>query len=238
VSDLDIIFLYDDPHPDAADVYARFAQRINNWFNSMTNAGLLYETDLQLRPDGNSGLLVSSVEAFSQYQQHKAWVWEHQALTRARFVAGDANIGAAFEVIRNEVICQARDTKTLKIEVQQMREKMRANHKPQTDLFDIKQDVGGIIDVEFLVQYLVLAHAHKNPQLADNIGNIALLKLLATLGIIEADVAKKVATAYREYRKMQHALKLQGASHMRVAAALVSAHATAVMALWRQVFAD
>ena len=238
VSDLDIIFLYDDDAPDAAENYARFAQRINNWFNSMTNAGLLYETDLQLRPDGNSGLLVSSVEAFRQYQLHKAWVWEHQAITRARFVAGDANIGAAFEAIRKEVICQVRDVKMLKTEVLQMREKMRDSHKSQTGLFDIKQDLGGIIDVEFLVQYLVLAHAKTHPKLTDNIGNIGLLKLLSKLKIVDQNLAEKVVLAYRDYRRMQHALKLQGASNMRVDVAKVNEHASAVKALWNQVLVD
>ncbi len=248
VSDLDIIFLYDIPHEsageddvheNAAENYARFAQRINNWFNSLTNAGLLYETDLQLRPDGNSGLLVSSVAAFREYQLHKAWVWEHQALTRARFVAGDANIGEAFEAIRIEVISQARDTEKLKTEVLAMREKMRAAQKYTPGLFDIKHSVGGIIDVEFSVQYLVLAHAKQYPKLTGNIGNIGLLKLLAKLKIIEHDLAEKVVSAYREYRHMQHALKLQGAPHMRVEmAAMVNEHASAVKALWNQVFAD
>ena len=236
-SDLDIIFLYDDSSIDAGEVYARFAQRISNWFNTLTSAGLLYETDLQLRPDGNSGLLVSSVAAFREYQRNKAWVWEHQALTRARFVAGDASIGGAFESIRIEVITQARDLAKLKTEVINMREKMRASQTFVANMFDIKHSSGGIIDVEFLVQYLVLAHAKSHPQLTENIGNIALLKLLEKLNIIEHDLTEKVVLAYRDYRRMQHALKLQGAPHMRVDAASVSAHAAAVKALWNQVFA-
>lgn len=244
VSDLDIIFLYDvppenasdDDAPEVSEIYARFAQRINNWFNSLTNAGLLYETDLQLRPDGNSGLLVSSVVAFREYQLHKAWVWEHQALTRARFVAGDASIGRAFEQIRIEVLTQTRDAQKLKTEVIEMREKMRVAQKFTPDLFDIKHSTGGIIDVEFLVQYLVLVHADKYPQLTENIGNIGLLKLLGELNIIDKNLAEKVMIAYREYRRMQHALKLQGAPHMRVELALASEHASAVKALWNQVF--
>ena len=241
-SDLDIIFLYDDSSIDAGEVYARFAQRISSWFNTLTSAGLLYETDLQLRPDGNSGLLVSSVAAFHEYQRNKAWVWEHQALTRARFVAGDASIGAAFESIRIEVITQARDLAKLKTEVINMREKMHLSQKTGAqafvaNMFDIKHSTGGIIDVEFLVQFLVLAHAQQYSQLTENIGNIALLKLLSTLNIIEHDLTEKVVLAYRDYRRMQHALKLQGAPHMRVEAALVSTHATAVKALWNKVFA-
>jgi [glutamine synthetase] adenylyltransferase / [glutamine synthetase]-adenylyl-L-tyrosine phosphorylase len=237
VSDLDIIFLYDDNAPEASEIYARFAQRISSWFNTLTSAGLLYETDLQLRPDGNSGLLVSSVAAFREYQLQKAWVWEHQALTRARFVAGDANIGKVFEAIRIEVITQKRDTQKLKTEVINMREKMRAAQTFVANMFDIKHSVGGIIDVEFLVQYLVLAQAEKYSQLTGNIGNIGLLKLLASLNIIDQNLAEKVVLAYRDYRRLQHALKLQGAPHMRVEETQVSAHMTAVKALWRQVFA-
>jgi [glutamine synthetase] adenylyltransferase / [glutamine synthetase]-adenylyl-L-tyrosine phosphorylase len=237
-SDLDIIFLYDDDAPEAGEVYARFAQRINNWFNSLTSAGLLYETDLQLRPDGNSGLLVSSVAAFRDYQLNKAWVWEHQAITRARFVAGDCSIGSAFEKIRIEVITQPRETAKLKLEVKAMREKMRASLHIANTIFDIKHSVGGIIDVEFLVQYLVLAHAQQYPQLTANIGNIGLLKLLATLNIIDHDLAESVVLAYRDYRHTQHMLKLQGAAHLRVDVATVKSHMSAVKALWEQVFAD
>jgi glutamate-ammonia-ligase adenylyltransferase len=108
-SDLDIIFLYDDDHPDAPEIYARLAQRINTWISSATPAGILFQTDLRLRPNGESGLLVSSLEAFRQYQMESAWVWEHQALTRARFSAGDAAIGRAFEAIRIEVLRKPRD---------------------------------------------------------------------------------------------------------------------------------
>ncbi len=244
-SDLDIIFLYDDNAPEASEVYARFAQRINNWFNSLTSAGLLYETDLQLRPDGNSGLLVSTVAAFRDYQLNKAWVWEHQAITRARFVAGDGEIGKAFEQIRIEVLTQTRDVEKLKTEVLGMREKMRAAQstslknsagKNDTEMFELKNGAGGIIDVEFLVQFLVLANAEQHPQLTQNIGNIALLKLLATLNIIEAETAEKVAIAYREYRKMQHALKLQGITQTKVEASSVVAHIEAVTSLWKHVF--
>ena len=237
-SDLDIIFLYDDESPQAGEVYAKFAQRINNWFNSLTAAGLLYETDLQLRPDGNSGLLVSSVTAFREYQLNKAWVWEHQAISRARFVAGDTSIGLAFDKIRIEVITLPRDIHQLKLDVQAMREKMRATLHISPELFDIKHSVGGIIDVEFLVQYLVLAHAMQYPELTDNIGNIGLLNLLASRKIIEQDLADKVVLAYRDYRHTQHLLKLQGASHLQVQASTVSSQVLAVNALWQAVFND
>ncbi|PKO45998.1 MAG: bifunctional [glutamate--ammonia ligase]-adenylyl-L-tyrosine phosphorylase/[glutamate--ammonia-ligase] adenylyltransferase [Betaproteobacteria bacterium HGW-Betaproteobacteria-22] len=237
-SDLDIIFLYDDDASEASEVYARFAQRINTWFNSLTSAGLLYETDLQLRPDGNSGLLVSSLAAFREYQLQKAWVWEHQALTRARFVAGDASIGKVFEQIRVEVMTHTRDQAKLKTEVLNMREKMRSAHYVHEGMFDLKQSVGGIVDVEFLVQYLVLVHASRYAELTKNIGNIGLLKRLSALKIIDAVIAEHAVIAYRTMRHMQHMLKLQGATKLEVAQAEVHVHAQAVASLWQQVFAD
>jgi glutamate-ammonia-ligase adenylyltransferase len=178
------------------------------------------------------------VSAFRDYQLNKAWVWEHQAISRARFVAGDASIGNVFDKIRIEVMTLPREIKQLKLDVQSMREKMRATLHITADIFDIKHSIGGIIDVEFLVQYLVLAHAKKYPQLTENIGNIGLLKLLASLNIIEATLAEKVVLAYRDYRHTQHMLKLQGAAHLQVPLSAVSAHVLAVKTLWREVFSD
>ncbi len=237
-SDLDIIFLYDDDAPEAGDIYARFAQRINNWFNSLTSAGLLYETDLQLRPDGNSGLLVSSVAAFRDYQLKKAWIWEHQAITRARFVAGNAAIGAAFEQIRVEVMTQSRDVEKLRKEVMSMRERMCAENPDKAGLFDLKHSHGGIVDVEFLVQFLVLKYATQYPQLTGNPGNIALLKVFGSLGVITADLADKVANAYRKYRQLQHAIGLQGVAQAKVELSQVEPERLAVVALWGEVFGD
>ncbi len=167
-SDLDLIFLYDDDHPDAQENYARLAQRINTMLSSYTSSGRLYETDLRLRPNGASGLLVSSVAAFAKYQLDEAWVWEHQALTRARFSAGDTQIGVAFENIRQQVLCQSRDLATLRKEILDMRQKMHDGHPNDSELFDIKHDSGGMVDIEFIVQYLVLAYAHLYPQLTGN----------------------------------------------------------------------
>ncbi|HEY0906551.1 MAG TPA: bifunctional [glutamate--ammonia ligase]-adenylyl-L-tyrosine phosphorylase/[glutamate--ammonia-ligase] adenylyltransferase [Methylophilus sp.] len=236
LSDLDIIFLYDDTAEQAQEIYARFAQRLNTWFNTLTNAGLLYETDLQLRPDGNSGLLVSSIQAFGDYQQHKAWVWEHQAITRARFVAGDAQVGAQFMQIRQQVLQAAPAVETLRHEIVAMRDKMRASHKFTPAQFDIKHEAGGIIDVEFIVQYLVLRDAGQYPQLTENIGNLALLGEMAALGLVDATLAAQVQQAYRQYRVWIHATKLQGepAKVARAEAAVMSA---AVIRLWQQVFA-
>jgi glutamate-ammonia-ligase adenylyltransferase len=198
---------------------------------------MLYETDMQLRPDGSSGLLVSTLEAFKDYQQHKAWVWEHQAITRARFSAGDVEIGKAFEQIRFDVLTQQRDINALKKEVVEMRQKMRAGHVIPADVFDLKQSLGGIIDVEFMVQYLVLANAHLHTELTENIGNIALLSKFAGLGLIETAQADDVANAYREFRKKQHALRLQGHSKAQVAMAEVVRMIDPVKSLWAQLMA-
>ena len=240
VSDLDIIFLYDDPHPDAPEIYARLAQRVTSWLSSRTSAGLLYETDLRLRPDGAAGLLVSSIETFAQYQQKQAWVWEHQALTRARYVAGDSSVGEAFEQIRKQVICQRRDLTRLKHEVLMMRKKMLDTHPNPTELFDIKHDRGGIIDVEFMVQYLVLGHACDHPELTGNIGNIALLKLAGKLGLIPVAADETASSAYREFRRAQHRLRLGGESQKfaRIEAGYLNDSRAAVLRLWEQVFSS
>ena len=234
-SDLDLVFLYDDADERAQEIYARLAQRINTWLGTLTSAGILYEADLRLRPDGASGLLVSSTEAFRDYQLHHAWVWEHQALTRARFVCGDTAIGQTFEQFRREVLCLPRDADSLRRDVLAMREKMHAGHVNDTDLFDLKHDTGGIVDVEFCVQYLVLRDCAKHPELADNVGNIALLLRAGVAGLVPPDVAQSAADAYRELRRQQHAVKLSGATFARVPLAAVGTVRDAVGALWTHV---
>src|SRR5690606_8941846 len=159
---------------------------------TVTPAGILYETDLRLRPDGASGLLVSPLKAFVDYQHNKAWVWEHQALTRARHVAGDREIGKRFEALRIEILRKPRDPEELKREVVAMREKMLAAHPNTSALFDLKHDPGGIIDVEFIVQYLVLAHAARHAELTANSGNLALVMRAAALGLIPEAEAQAV----------------------------------------------
>jgi glutamate-ammonia-ligase adenylyltransferase len=234
-SDLDLVFLYDDPAPEAAENYARFAQRINNWLTSVTAAGVLYETDLRLRPDGAGGLLVSPLASFREYQTGKAWLWEHQALSRARFVAGDRAIGSQFEALRTEILRQQREPVALRKEVAAMRQKMLDAHPNRTQLFDLKHDRGGIIDVEFAVQYLVLAHAHAHADLTGNIGNLALLKLAARLGLADEKRALAAHDAYRRFRALQHGLRLQGERYARIEPAAVSASREAVLALWKEV---
>ncbi|MEQ1555953.1 MAG: bifunctional [glutamate--ammonia ligase]-adenylyl-L-tyrosine phosphorylase/[glutamate--ammonia-ligase] adenylyltransferase [Gallionella sp.] len=215
-SDLDLIFIYDDTHADAQENYARLAQRINTVLGSYTPAGRLYETDLRLRPNGASGLLVSSLSAFADYQANDAWVWEHQALTRARFCAGDNTVGEAFEVLRNTLLQAPRDEEKLRAEIVAMRQKMHDGHPNNSELFDIKHDAGGMVDIEFMVQFLVLAHAHRYPQLTANIGNLALLRLAGELGLIPAELAALVSAQYRTLRRTQHAMRLNGLSPCRV----------------------
>ncbi|MDC7706992.1 bifunctional [glutamate--ammonia ligase]-adenylyl-L-tyrosine phosphorylase/[glutamate--ammonia-ligase] adenylyltransferase [Vogesella indigofera] len=205
-SDLDVIFLYDDDHPDAAELYSRLARKLTTWLTSVTAAGSLYDIDLRLRPNGTSGLLVSSVDAFRQYQQKDAWLWEHQALTRARFVCGDAAIGQQFEAIRHQVLTQPRDIGPLRDEVLAMRAKMLESHPARDG--DVKHARGGIVDVEFITQFLILAHASQHPELTRNSGNIALLGVAANVGLIPAELANQGQSAYRHYRRLQHAARL------------------------------
>ncbi len=229
-SDLDLIFLYDDPHPDAAEIYARLAQRINTMLGSYTSSGRLYETDLRLRPNGASGLLVSSMAAFAEYQRQHAWVWEHQALTRARFSAGDAHVGEQFEAIRNEVLRQPRDLDTLRQEIVAMRQKMRDGHPNDSGLFDIKHDRGGMVDIEFMVQFLVLAYSNKHPQLAAHKGNLALLKRSGEAGLIDPQQVEAVCRIYRKLRELQHKMRLNNQSPCRIDAAEIDT--APVLALW------
>ncbi|MGW8270920.1 MAG: [protein-PII] uridylyltransferase family protein, partial [Burkholderiales bacterium] len=235
-SDLDIIFLYDDDDALAPEVYARLAQRVNNWLTTHTASGVLFATDLRLRPSGASGLLVSPLAAFEQYQETSAWTWEHQALTRARYCAGDAAVGAAFERIRERILRRARDPAKLARDVLEMREKMHAAHPNRSQQFDLKHDRGGMIDLEFIVQYLVLAHAHAHPELVGNLGNIALLGMAGELGLIPTALAEQCQDAYREFRRRQHALRLEGAQYARVAPGAVEDRVRAVRALWDAVF--
>ncbi|HRP64877.1 MAG TPA: bifunctional [glutamate--ammonia ligase]-adenylyl-L-tyrosine phosphorylase/[glutamate--ammonia-ligase] adenylyltransferase [Thauera sp.] len=237
-SDLDIVFLFDDDAPEAAEVYTRLAQRTNTWLSSQTAAGQLFDTDLRLRPNGESGLIVTSLEAFRKYQLESAWVWEHQALTRARFSAGDRALGAAFERIRCEVLCLPRELERLRADVLAMRRKMRDAHGSKSgELFDLKHDSGGLIDVEFLIQYLVLGHSHDHIALTGNLGNIALLRIAGELGLIPAELAAACADSYRELRRLQHRQRLNDRLS-RVDPAEVEAARKPVQALWQKVFGE
>jgi len=234
-SDLDLVYLFDDPASEAAEIYSRLGTRLNTWLSAQTSAGQLFETDLRLRPNGDAGLVATPMAAFRQYQFEEAWTWEHQALVRARFCAGDAAVGESFAAIRHDVLCQPRDPVKLREEVLAMRQKMYDAHAGKSKLFDLKHDPGGLIDVEFIVQTLVLGNACRHPELTANRGNIALLRMAADAGLIPDDLAETVRDAYRDYRRMQHALRLDN-QKSRVDAALVADRVAAVRKLWNFVF--
>ncbi|WP_343499043.1 bifunctional [glutamate--ammonia ligase]-adenylyl-L-tyrosine phosphorylase/[glutamate--ammonia-ligase] adenylyltransferase [Achromobacter denitrificans] len=234
-SDLDLVFLFDDPREDAAEVYAKLGRRMTSWLSTMTSSGRLYEVDLRLRPDGDAGLLAVSVEAFEQYQHKHAWAWEHQALTRARHAAGDAGIGERFERIREDILVLPRDAAALREEVLAMREKINAGHPNNSPMFDLKHDRGGMVDVEFVTQYLVLSHAGTHPQLVRNLGNIALLRLAGEAGLIAPELASRAGDAYRTLRRVQHQLRLQGVEKARVPPEQLQQERAAVDELWAAV---
>jgi [glutamine synthetase] adenylyltransferase / [glutamine synthetase]-adenylyl-L-tyrosine phosphorylase len=233
-SDLDVIFLYDEAIAPQAEKLARVAQRVNTWMTSQTAAGVLYDIDLRLRPDGASGLLVSSVPAFRDYQVKRAWTWEHQALTRARACAGDAALGRRFEALRDEILAQPRERAKLFGEIVAMRQKMRAEHK--ADAQELKNVEGGIIDLEFAVQALVLADGPRHPRLRENKGNHTLLKRAGELGLIDPSVAGDAAEAYLAMRKRTHQAALNDEEKVRLAPGELQAERESVKRLWKEVF--
>ena len=222
-SDLDVVFLFDDAdEPDAdkaAEIYAGFVRKLITWLTLHTAAGELFDIDTALRPNGNSGLLVTSIDAFERYQagrgSNTAWTWEHQAITRARWCAGDATLAPRVEAVRRAVLAAPRDPAALREEVHTMRERVRAAHPvPRRDgapRFDVKHGEGGMMDVEFAVQTLVLAHSAAHASLRDDVGNIALLRLAETLGLLPEGVGTAAADAYRELRRAQHRARLDEA---------------------------
>jgi glutamate-ammonia-ligase adenylyltransferase len=219
-SDLDMVFLHansdynavtDGERQIGADLFfARLGQRMIHMLTARTHSGQLYEVDMRLRPSGESGMLVSSLKAFEEYQHNQAWTWEHQALLRARPIAGDPAVANRFEEIRRAVLSQQRDPDKLRSEVVEMREKMRDSlDKSDQELFDLKQGVGGIADIEFMVQYAVLRWANSYPDLLDWTDNIRLLEGLARHDIFTEDVVEALANAYRTFRSASHRLALQ-----------------------------
>jgi glutamate-ammonia-ligase adenylyltransferase len=196
-----------------------------------------------LRPNGNSGLLVSSFHAYDDYQRQRgsntAWTWEHQALTRARWCAGEPALAARFEDTRNAVLSMVRDVPALQDEVAAMREKLRAAHACPPEEFDLKHSPGGMIDVEFAVQFLVLAHSHRAPALMGNLGNIALLQIAEDGGLLPPGVGRAAGDAYRTLRRLQHRARLNE-SPTRLALAQATPELQQlrldVLTLWRHVF--
>ena len=243
-SDLDVVFLFDDrDEPDAdraVEVYGAFVRKLITWLTLRTAAGELFDIDTALRPNGNSGLLVTSIAAFEHYQRGRgsntAWTWEHQALTRARCCAGTPALAERFEAVRREVLAAPRDHAALKDAVRAMRDKVRAARPVKAGLFDVKHSAGGMMDAEFAVQFLVLAHAAEHPELQANAGNIALLQRAETCGLLPAGVGAAAAVAYRELRRAQHRARLDE-QPTQFPAETLAGERGAVLALWRAVFA-
>jgi len=237
-SDLDIVFVYDDEDERAQEVYAAYVRKLINWLTVKTREGDVYEIDTALRPNGNSGLLVTRFEAYADYQEQRgsntAWTWEHQAMTRARFVMGLPDLAPRFDAVRHAVICAPRDAAGLKAEIVGMRERVRQGHPVKSGRFDVKHSPGGMVDAEFVVQYLVLTHTAAHPELADNVGNIALLQRAEAVGLLPAGVGQAAANAYRELRRLQHRARLNE-EPTDVEPATLQAECDAVLVLWRAV---
>jgi len=218
-SDLDLVFLHDCPADvmtdgereiDGRQFYLRLAQRIMHLFSTRTSSGILYEVDARLRPSGAAGMLVTTADAFADYQQNEAWTWEHQALVRARVVYGDPQLKSRFDEIRRTILMTPRDGEKLQTEVREMREKMRAHlGNKHRERFDLKADAGGITDIEFIAQYLVLGHAHQKPKLTRWSDNVRILELLAQNDIMDEQEAQALTHAYTTLRDALHHLALQ-----------------------------
>ncbi|MEW6037478.1 MAG: bifunctional [glutamate--ammonia ligase]-adenylyl-L-tyrosine phosphorylase/[glutamate--ammonia-ligase] adenylyltransferase [Pseudomonadota bacterium] len=247
-SDLDLVFLYDGvasdavtdgPRPvSAAEFYARVVQRMVSLLTTDMLGGALYEVDLRLRPSGSSGLLVSKVDAYENYQLQQAWTWERQALVRARFVAGDPRVGARFDAVRRTVLCAERDNRQVRLDVQAMREKMReslADRRPE--LFDLKQGVGGIADIEFIVQFGVLVSAAKHCEITRWTDTVRLLESLRTIKFLEPAQADRLRRAYCDYRGEAHRLALQEMPALARSSEFTE-HRAAVQAVWKQLIED
>jgi len=214
-SDLDLVFLYDAQNSkllDATTTYSYLARKLLTWLTSNTPAGKVFEIDTRLRPNGQSGLLVSSIQAFEEYQKQRAnnsaWTWEHQALTRGRFCAGNKEIGKKFEQIRKDILSSDRDKSVLKQQIINMRNKISQEKKYNSDAFNLKYSIGGMIDLEFCVQYLILAYSNNFPDLLANLGNIKLINIAAESNLIEKEIADDAVKAYKKYRKTQYELRL------------------------------
>ncbi len=247
-SDLDLVFIHDaDPNLitdgttpiDNGTFFTRLGQRIIHILTAQTMLGELYEVDMRLRPSGNSGLLVSSLKSFADYQHNRAWTWEHQALVRARVIAGDKQLGAAFEQVRHEILSKPRDIKKLRRDVIEMRDKMRAQLRPRDTetaahpVFDLKQGTGAIVDIEFMVQYAVLAWANAHPALTRWTDNIRILETLQHEELLDTKTAEGLIAAYKAYRSVTHRLKLQQLPGRENAKDFIKERSL-VMGLWTQ----
>ena len=254
-SDLDLVFIHDATAQgetsgdalggrvlDNVTFYVRLGQKVIHILNTFTPGGQLYEVDMRLRPSGHSGLLVSSFAAFERYQFNDAWTWEHQALVRARPIAGDAQLTARFVQLRHQVLGRERELSKLRQEVVEMRRKMRTQLGSKSKAlaegqFALKQDAGGIVDIEFMVQYAVLAWAHAFPALAQYTDNIRILGLLEESGQLGADDVAQLIEAYKTFRSLGHRLVLQQRSAV-VDIDSVSSQRATVLRVWQQLLSE
>jgi glutamate-ammonia-ligase adenylyltransferase len=238
-SDLDLVFVFDDDDENAPEIYAALVRKLINWLTVKTGEGDLYEIDTALRPNGNAGLLITSFAAYANYQQQRgsntAWTWEHQAMTRARCVLGDASLRERFDAVRKAVISAPRDANSLRTEIAAMRERMASAKPVRGDKFDIKYSAGGMIDAEFVMQFLVLSQSAAHPELMANAGNIALLERAEILGLLPAGVGHGAASAYRALRQVQHKARLNEES-IQLAPQDMQTERAAILALWHAVF--
>jgi glutamate-ammonia-ligase adenylyltransferase len=244
-SDLDLVFLHDSAGerqqtagPKVVDnevFFLRLAQRLVHLLTIHTAAGRLYEVDVRLRPSGKGGLAFTQIGVFENYQRREAWTWEHQALLHSRWIAGDAALGASFAAIRKSVLIESVKRETLREEIVAMRERMRGEHaRPRDELFDLKQDRGGIADIEFLAQYWVLQHVARYPPLAEFPDTIRQLESVGSAALVDHRVIDRLVDAYRAYRQAAHHLSLE----QRPAVVDAGEHAairSAVAAVWERV---
>ena len=255
-SDLDLVFIHNSevnlqttglPAADGKGVidntvfYTRLGQRIIHILNTQTASGKLYEVDMRLRPSGNSGMLVTSLAAFEKYQKNEAWTWEHQALVRARVVAGATDLGEQFEQVRLGILHQERDLTKLRHDVNDMRRKMREqlgsegkSKRENTALFNLKQDAGGIVDIEFMVQYAALAWAYQAPGIVQYTDNIRILGSLEAAGLLDATSVAQLIAAYKAYRSTGHRLALQQQEAVLAGEHPFDNEREQVSQLWRQ----
>jgi glutamate-ammonia-ligase adenylyltransferase len=218
-SDLDLVFLHagtkgqtdgGKPSIDNAYFFSRLGQRVIHMLTTHTTAGMLYEPDMRLRPSGKAGPLVIHIEGFKDYQMHNAWTWEHQALVRARPIIGETRMMKRFNQIRSTVLSLPRKQSKLRKEIVDMRNRLRKEQSTSDpSIFDLKQDTGGIVDIEFLVQYLVLLKAYEHNELSKWTDNVRILDTLSETGVLKDRTARLIKDAFLTYRAAVHALNLQ-----------------------------
>ena len=249
-SDLDLVFVHHSENNEmttgladgskvvaASQFYMKLAQRIMHIFNTRMNSGILYELDMRLRPSGNSGVLVIHLDTFAQYQHEDAWTWEHQALVRARMIYGNRELASKFSKIRRNILSKPRDTFVLKGEITNMREKMRSHLDKSTEtMFDIKQGVGGLVDIEFLAQYLVLANASKYRELLSACDNLSIFKLLKGHGFLHEKQQEVLSKIYQNLRALGHQAMMQNEGQLINQNSLVNLDE--ISDIWQEILID